>query len=66
MSATAASQFRALGVSERLVEALNRAGLKEPTPIQAKAIPPALEGYDVLGCAQTGTGKNGGLCHSDN
>ena len=57
MSATALSQFGALGVSERLVEVLNRTGLKEPTPIQTKAIPPALEGRDVLGCAQTGTGK---------
>ncbi len=57
MSATALSQFGALGVSERLVEALERAGLKEPTPIQTEAIPPALEGRDVLGCAQTGTGK---------
>ena len=57
MSATALSQFGALGVSERLVQALDRAGLKEPTLIQTKAIPPALEGHDVLGCAQTGTGK---------
>ncbi len=57
MSATVLSQFGALGVSERLVQALDRAGFKEPTPIQTKAIPPALEGQDVLGCAQTGTGK---------
>ncbi|MEE9232909.1 MAG: DEAD/DEAH box helicase, partial [Nitrospirales bacterium] len=57
MSATALSQFGALGVSEPLVEALARAGLKDPTPIQVRAIPPALEGRDVLGCAQTGTGK---------
>ncbi len=57
MSATALSQFGALGVSERVVQTLDRAGLKEPTPIQLKAIPPALEGHDVLGCAQTGTGK---------
>ena len=57
MSATALSQFGALGVSERLVVALERAGLKEPTPIQSQAIPPAMEGRDVLGCAQTGTGK---------
>ncbi|MCZ6800976.1 MAG: DEAD/DEAH box helicase [Nitrospirae bacterium] len=57
MSATALSQFGALGVSERLVVTLERAGLKEPTPIQSQAIPPALEGRDVLGCAQTGTGK---------
>src|SRR5438552_9077913 len=34
-----------------------RAGFTEPTPVQAQAIPPALEGRDVLGCAQTGTGK---------
>ena len=57
MSATVLSQFGALGVSERVVQTLDRAGLKEPTPIQTKAIPPALEGRDVLGCAQTGTGK---------
>ncbi len=57
MSATVLSQFGALGVSERLVAALERAGLQEPTPIQLQAIPPALEGRDVLGCAQTGTGK---------
>ena len=57
MSATVLSQFSVLGVSERLVNALDRAGFKEPTPIQAKAIPPALKGSDVLGCAQTGTGK---------
>ncbi len=36
---------------------LTRAKLIEPTPIQVKAIPPGLEGRDVLGCAQTGTGK---------
>src|SRR6476646_9575393 len=33
------------------------AGLSSPTPIQAQAIPPALAGRDVIGCAQTGTGK---------
>ncbi len=57
MSATALSQFGALGVSAPLVEVLTRLGLTEPTPIQVQAIPPALEGRDVLGCAQTGTGK---------
>jgi ATP-dependent RNA helicase RhlE len=57
MSATALSQFGALGVSASLVEVLTRLGLTEPTPIQVQAIPPALEGRDVLGCAQTGTGK---------
>jgi ATP-dependent RNA helicase RhlE len=44
-------------VSERLVQALSKAGLNEPTPIQTQAIPSGLEGRDVLGCAQTGTGK---------
>ena len=57
MSATALSQFGALGVSSTLVQVLNKLGLTEPTPIQVQAIPPALEGRDVLGCAQTGTGK---------
>ncbi len=57
MSTTVLSQFGALGVSERLVQALEKAGLQEPTPIQAKAIPAAMEGHDVMGCAQTGTGK---------
>ena len=49
--------FRDIGVSEALVEALARAGLSSPTPIQAQAIPAALTGRDVIGCAQTGTGK---------
>jgi ATP-dependent RNA helicase RhlE len=57
MSSTALSQFGALGVSSTLVEVLTRLGLTDPTPIQVQAIPPALEGRDVLGCAQTGTGK---------
>jgi len=57
MSATALSQFGALGVSSTLVNVLTKLGLTEPTPIQVQAIPPALEGRDVLGCAQTGTGK---------
>ncbi|MDT7044087.1 DEAD/DEAH box helicase [Candidatus Nitronereus thalassa] len=49
--------FESLGVSAPLLQALSKAGLVEPTPIQAQAIPPAMEGRDVLGCAQTGTGK---------
>jgi ATP-dependent RNA helicase RhlE len=49
--------FDALGVSEALVKDLAVAGLSSPTPIQAQAIPPALIGRDVIGCAQTGTGK---------
>lgn len=40
-----------------MLRALGEEGYHTPTPIQAKAIPPALEGKDLLGCAQTGTGK---------
>ncbi|MCE0505194.1 DEAD/DEAH box helicase [Roseivivax sp. GX 12232] len=49
--------FDMLGLSPILNDALARAGLTQPTPIQNKAIPLALEGHDVLGLAQTGTGK---------
>ena len=49
--------FRSLRLSDPLLRALAEEGYETPTPIQAKAIPPALEGRDVLGCAQTGTGK---------
>ncbi|MGI3169702.1 DEAD/DEAH box helicase [Pseudooceanicola sp. C21-150M6] len=49
--------FDTLGLTPSLHDALKGAGFSEPTPIQAQAIPPALEGRDVLGLAQTGTGK---------
>ncbi|WP_455389398.1 DEAD/DEAH box helicase [Petrachloros mirabilis] len=49
--------FHALGLSEPLLRDLSRAGLSTPTPVQSQAIPPALAGRDVIGCAQTGTGK---------
>jgi ATP-dependent RNA helicase RhlE len=49
--------FRSLGLSEALLRDLAQAKFTDPTPIQAKAIPPGLAGRDVLGCAQTGTGK---------
>ena len=50
-------QFGELGLSEKTLAALARAGFEAPTPIQAQAIPPALAGKDVIGCAATGTGK---------
>lgn len=50
-------KFDALGLSAPILRAVTDAGYTEPTPIQRDAIPPALEGRDVLGCAQTGTGK---------
>jgi superfamily II DNA/RNA helicase len=49
--------FRELGLSEKVIQAVDAAGYSTPTPIQAQAIPLALAGRDVLGIAQTGTGK---------
>ncbi len=49
--------FSELGLTKAVVKAADGAGYKTPTPIQAKAIPVALTGQDVLGIAQTGTGK---------
>ena len=49
--------FDDLGLSPKLLEAISAAGYTEPTPIQAGAIPHAIQGKDVLGIAQTGTGK---------
>lgn len=49
--------FESFGLSDPLLEDLARIGFVTPTPIQAKAIAPALQGRDILGCAQTGTGK---------
>jgi len=51
------SNFHALGLSDALLQDLAAAGFSSPTPIQEQAIPPALTGRDVIGCAQTGTGK---------
>jgi ATP-dependent RNA helicase RhlE len=49
--------FEELKLSEPLLRAVKAEGYTTPTPIQQRAIPPALTGQDVLGCAQTGTGK---------
>ncbi len=49
--------FQGLGLSEAMLQDLIKAGYTAPTPIQVQAIPPALAGRDVIGCAQTGTGK---------
>jgi ATP-dependent RNA helicase RhlE len=51
------ANFHRLGLSEALLRDLAVAGFSSPTPIQEQAIPPALAGRDVIGCAQTGTGK---------
>jgi len=50
-------KFFDLGLSEKVLQAVEASGYTEPTPIQAEAIPHALAGRDVLGIAQTGTGK---------
>ena len=49
--------FEQLGLMPQILSALHEQGYESPTPIQRGAIPPALKGQDVLGCAQTGTGK---------
>ena len=49
--------FKLLGLPEALNQALHHMQFSKPTPIQAKTIPSALEGRDILGSAQTGTGK---------
>jgi ATP-dependent RNA helicase DeaD len=51
------SAFAGLGLSDALLETLTSLGYEEPTPIQREAIPPLLEGRDLLGQAATGTGK---------
>jgi len=49
--------FQQLGLTEPVLKALQKEGYTTPTPIQAAAIPPAISGKDILGLAQTGTGK---------
>jgi ATP-dependent RNA helicase DeaD len=51
--------FQSLGLPKPLMQALERMQFTTPTPIQVQAIPQALEGNDILGSAQTGTGKTG-------
>jgi ATP-dependent RNA helicase RhlE len=57
LAVVAASPFSALGLSVDLVRALLAEGYTQPTPIQEAVVRPALEGRDLLACAQTGTGK---------
>ncbi|MBR6389261.1 MAG: DEAD/DEAH box helicase [Opitutales bacterium] len=49
--------FKDLGLAGEMLKALELAGYESPTPIQQKAIPEILAGFDIFGCAQTGTGK---------
>jgi ATP-dependent RNA helicase DeaD len=57
MSSESPIKFRDLALGEPLLRALDEVGYESPSPIQAQTIPPLLEGRDVLGQAQTGTGK---------
>ena len=50
-------EFKDLGISKNFLEVLDTQNFKHPTPIQHQVIPVALEGKDVVGIAQTGTGK---------
>lgn len=59
--ATDANDFESLGLSPELTQAVSDKGYTKPTPIQAMAIPVILMGRDVMGCAQTGTGKTAGF-----
>ena len=58
---TAKPSFPALGLIPELLRAVTEQGYSEPTPIQVKAIPPILQRRDVMGAAQTGTGKTAGF-----
>ncbi|MDP4119669.1 MAG: DEAD/DEAH box helicase, partial [Bacillota bacterium] len=49
--------FKELNIIPSILKALEKENYKQPTPIQEQAIPPVLSGRDLLGCAQTGTGK---------
>jgi len=55
------TSFESLGLSAELLRAVTEQGYTEPTPIQAQAIPVVLSGRDLLGAAQTGTGKTAGF-----
>lgn len=59
---TTPRSFSELGLSSEILEQIARAGFEHPTPIQEAAIPIALRGSDLIGCAQTGTGKTLAFC----
>ena len=60
-SGTTKVSFVSLGLMPELMRAVADQGYQEPTPIQAKAIPAVLQRRDIMGCAQTGTGKTAGF-----
>jgi ATP-dependent RNA helicase DeaD len=54
--------FKEIDLPSKLYQTLESMGFHTPTPIQAKAIPLVLKGSDIMGCAQTGTGKTAAFC----
>ena len=61
MTEAATPAFADLGLREEILRAVAEKGYVTPTPIQAKAIPAILAGKDIMGGAQTGTGKTAGF-----
>ena len=57
MTTMQTDNFGDLVLEKRVVAALKDMGFEEPSPIQQQAVPPLLEGKDIIGQAQTGTGK---------
>ena len=57
MTTTVDMTFKDLNLPEPILQALEKVGYEKPSPIQAESIPLILEGHDLLGQAQTGTGK---------
>ncbi|EEF80038.1 DEAD/DEAH box helicase [Methylophaga thiooxydans] len=53
--------FSSLGLADPILQAISEQGYDTPSPIQAKAIPPIMQGHDVMAAAQTGTGKTAGF-----
>jgi prevent-host-death family protein len=60
--AITSESFASFGLSETILRCIREIGFEHPTPIQAAVIPPALEGRDVIGLAQTGSGKTAAFC----
>ena len=60
LAGTSPEKFGDFGLASELLKALDDLGYSSPTPIQSRAIPVILEGKDVMGAAQTGTGKTAG------
>lgn len=59
---TTEQTFEGLGLSEPILKSIHRVGFQHPTPIQSAVIPVALQGKDLIGLAQTGSGKTAAFC----